>query len=116
MGYGSKVFTGPVFEALDFSSKAFELSPLLPPAKFSTRIRSLTSPGKALGWFMAAVRETFEETSLPLAAPNRKAPQSKNRLRLGEGLELEKRGENPPMAPMASNLEHLSQFSRPLKQ
>ena len=64
---GAFVFPGGVLEDNDFSEAAIDLSPRLPPAQAISLIPDAGSPEKALGFFVAAIRETFEEAGILLA-------------------------------------------------
>lgn len=64
---GAYVFPGGVLEDNDFSAAAIALSPRLTPKDALALIPDAGSPEKALGFFVAAIRETFEEAGILLA-------------------------------------------------
>jgi 8-oxo-dGTP pyrophosphatase MutT (NUDIX family) len=68
-GAGAYVFPGGVVEPQDVAPAAAALSPRLTPAQAHTRLEAADSPGQALGFYVAAIRETFEEALVLLAEP-----------------------------------------------
>jgi 8-oxo-dGTP pyrophosphatase MutT (NUDIX family) len=69
VGPGAFVFPGGVVESQDLSPAAAALSPRLSPAQALTRLGDAASAAAALGYYVAAIRETFEEALLLIAAP-----------------------------------------------
>lgn len=70
-GPGAYVFPGGVLDAGDFSARAVALSAQFPPASAARAMRreegSAEIAPKALGFYLAAIRETFEEVGVLLA-------------------------------------------------
>lgn len=64
---GAYVFPGGVLEESDYGAEAIALSPRLKPQEALGMIPDAGSPEKALGFFVAAIRETFEEAGILLA-------------------------------------------------
>ena len=64
---GAFVFPGGVLEEEDYSALALALSPGLAPRAASSVLEDVESPVKALGFLIAAIRETFEEVGILLA-------------------------------------------------
>jgi len=73
-GPGAYVFPGGVVEPQDRSPAAARLSPGLTPEQAQARLGTAAAPAAALGYFVAAIRETFEEALVLLAAPRAGAP------------------------------------------
>lgn len=69
VGPGAYVFPGGVLEPQDSSLGVRPLSPHLTPEAAAAKIAGNSPPGQALGLYMAAIRETFEETLVLLAGP-----------------------------------------------
>lgn len=69
VGPGAYVFPGGVLEPQDSSQGVWPLSPHLSPAAAAAKIAGDPPPGQALGLYMSAIRETFEETLVLLAGP-----------------------------------------------
>ena len=61
------VFPGGGLEPEDSGAQAVRLSPRLSPAQAQFRIGNAESPHQALGFYVAVLRETFEEAGLLLA-------------------------------------------------
>lgn len=61
------VFPGGGLEPGDLGAEAQRLSPRLSPAQAQLRIGNAESPAQALGFYVAVLRETFEEAGLLLA-------------------------------------------------
>ncbi|HEX7928878.1 MAG TPA: hypothetical protein VF678_14880 [bacterium] len=66
---GAYVFPGGGLEAPDQSPEAVRLSPGLVPALAGQTLGSATSDAEALGYYVAAIRETFEESGILLGRP-----------------------------------------------
>jgi 8-oxo-dGTP pyrophosphatase MutT (NUDIX family) len=66
-GAGAYVFPGGIVEPGDGGPEAARLSPGLTPAQAAARMPDLADPHAALGHFVAAIRETFEEALVLLA-------------------------------------------------
>ncbi len=64
---GMHVFPGGVLEPEDTAAAAARLSPKLSPAQAQLRLADAQSPAQALGYYITALRETFEETGILLA-------------------------------------------------
>jgi 8-oxo-dGTP pyrophosphatase MutT (NUDIX family) len=64
---GAHVFPGGMLEAADTIPAAQALSPAFPPAAAAMRLPDVASPAQALAFWIAAVRETFEEAGILLA-------------------------------------------------
>lgn len=64
---GMHVFPGGVLEPDDAAAAAARLSPGLSPAQAQLRLADAESPAQALGYYITALRETFEETGILLA-------------------------------------------------
>lgn len=64
---GAYVFPGGVFEDGDYSPEALALSPVLSPEVAVSRVPDVASAEKAQGLWIAALRETFEESGILLA-------------------------------------------------
>ena len=64
---GAFVFPGGVLEEADYSAHALALSPGLAPRAAGSVLEDVESPAKALGFLIAAIRETFEEVGILLA-------------------------------------------------
>lgn len=69
VGPGAFVFPGGVLEPQDCSPAVMPLSPHFTPKDAAALIADDSPPDQALGLFMAAIRETFEETLVLLAGP-----------------------------------------------
>lgn len=71
VGAGAYVFPGGVVEDSDGSALAEHLSPALTAAQAQAILGDAGTPRQALAYYVAAIRETFEETLLLLAhGPN----------------------------------------------
>lgn len=68
-GPGAYVFPGGVLEAADQGPAAERLSPGITAAQAAARMPDAQSPAEALGFHVAALRETFEESLVLLAEP-----------------------------------------------
>jgi 8-oxo-dGTP pyrophosphatase MutT (NUDIX family) len=66
---GAYVFPGGVVEDSDSGAAAERLSPGLSPSQAGEALSDLPSGAAALGHFVAAIRETFEESGILLARP-----------------------------------------------
>jgi len=66
---GAYVFPGGGLEPADMTPTALELSPALAAGQAGQALASATSDLEALGYFVAAIRETFEEVGILLAQP-----------------------------------------------
>lgn len=64
---GAYVFPGGMLEDHDYNDAALELSPRLTVAQAHSMMPDVSSPEKAPGFFIAAIRETFEESGILLA-------------------------------------------------
>lgn len=69
VGAGAFVFPGGVVEPQDVTPQAARLSPGLAPEAAAARLADLAGAADALGHYVAAIRETFEETLVLLAEP-----------------------------------------------
>lgn len=69
VGPGAYVFPGGVLEPRDSFQGFRSLSPYLIPEDAAAKLADDTPSDQALGLFMAAIRETFEETLVLLAGP-----------------------------------------------
>lgn len=68
-GPGAYVFPGGVLEQADQGPAAERLSPGITAAQAAARMPDAQSPAQALGFHVAALRETFEEALVLLAQP-----------------------------------------------
>jgi 8-oxo-dGTP pyrophosphatase MutT (NUDIX family) len=80
-GPGAYVFPGGAVEAADRTPAALALSAGLTPAQAAARMAEVDSPEQALAYYVAAIRETFEEALVLLAerpegAPAAPAPEA----------------------------------------
>ena len=64
---GAFVFPGGILETRDCSPEAFALCAGLRPEDAANILRTADSSERALGYFVAAIRETFEEVGILLA-------------------------------------------------
>ncbi|HVO68183.1 MAG TPA: hypothetical protein VMT12_17035 [Syntrophales bacterium] len=64
---GSYVFPGGCLDHEDYSPEVEKVCTGIDPKKAHTILRNMSSPYKALGAWVAAIRETFEEVGLLLA-------------------------------------------------
>lgn len=64
---GAYVFPGGILEAADSIPAALVLSQGFPPTAAAALLPDVTPAAKALGFWIAALRETFEETGILLA-------------------------------------------------
>ena len=67
---GAFVFPGGVLEEFDHTPAAVAASPELSPRQAHESIETAKSPERALGFYIAAIRETFEEVGALLTKPN----------------------------------------------
>jgi 8-oxo-dGTP pyrophosphatase MutT (NUDIX family) len=79
------VFPGGGVEPEDTSPEAARLTPRLSPAQALQRLPDAGSPAQALGYYVAAVRETFEESGMLLARTESGAPADLPDARLAIG-------------------------------
>lgn len=93
VGAGAFVFPGGVVEPQDCTPAAARLSPRLSPDQAQAVLHDVDAPAEALGYYIAAIRETFEESLLllggngtPGSAPQGAALEAERaRLLAGEG-------------------------------
>ncbi|MBI3768894.1 MAG: NUDIX domain-containing protein [Deltaproteobacteria bacterium] len=64
---GAHVFPGGVVDPADATARLHEASPRLTPAAAARRLGEETTPAAALAFWIAAIRELFEEAGLLLA-------------------------------------------------
>lgn len=64
---GAHVFPGGMVEPDDSIPAALALSPFFPPEAAAARFKDGMPPAQALGFWIAALRKTFEETGILLA-------------------------------------------------
>ncbi|MCZ6749971.1 MAG: NUDIX hydrolase [SAR324 cluster bacterium] len=72
---GAFVFPGGVLEETDHAPAAVAASPELSPRQAHESMESVKSPERALGFYIAAIRETFEEVGVLLTKPNGEGPR-----------------------------------------
>jgi len=74
-GAGAYVFPGGMVEPQDCSAAALRLSSGLTPEQAAASLNDLDDPAEAIGYYVAAIRETFEEALVLLAeGPEGAAP------------------------------------------
>ena len=66
---GAYVFPGGVLESEDWSPQALSLCEGLSPESAAARLSLVEKPERALGYYLAAIRETFEEIGILLVKP-----------------------------------------------
>jgi len=81
---GAFVFPGGILETRDCSPEAFALCAGLRPEDAANILRTADSSERALGYFVAAIRETFEEVGLLLAYGPDGGPARVDPARLGD--------------------------------
>jgi 8-oxo-dGTP pyrophosphatase MutT (NUDIX family) len=64
---GAFVFPGGVLEEADSGAESLALSTAFSPAQARAALGTVDSPERALGFYLAAIRETFEEVGVLLA-------------------------------------------------
>jgi len=120
---GAYVFPGGVLEAADMAPGAAGLSPALAPRQAGQVLASATSDVEALGYFVAAIRETFEESGILLGRPAKRIDSGvatgsadRQRIALAEARAKMNQGEVSFLDWMASrhwvlSTEHLVYFA-----
>jgi 8-oxo-dGTP pyrophosphatase MutT (NUDIX family) len=93
---GAYVFPGGGVEESDAGGAVERLSPALAPAQAGAALSDLPSGLEALGYYVAAIRETFEESGILLARPADRASgpgDAGNRERMAVARERINRGD-----------------------